>query len=66
MSRNREITDELAMQILDRGIRKCEKALRNLEIGTEEYDNTFMELRMYQMHKDTLLMKKDGGRHDGQ
>lgn len=66
VSRNRGFTDELAMEIIDREIRKCEKALRNLEIGTENYDNVFMELRMYQMHKDTLLIKKGGGRNDGQ
>ncbi len=61
---NKHFTDELALQILNRGIRKCEKALQNLEIGTEDYDNVFMEKRMYEMHRDAFLMKRGGGRHD--
>ena len=64
MSRNKIITDELAVEILDKAIQKCKDILMDLEKETEDYDNAFLELRMYQMHKATLLMKREGGRHD--
>lgn len=57
MSMNKEFTYELAMKILDGKIRKCETALRKLENGTEDYDATFVELRMYEMHRDQLMNK---------
>lgn len=62
MSKNKEITDKLAIQILDSGIEKCKKALLTLELGTEDYDNVYMEMRSYQMHKKALL--KGGGGYD--
>lgn len=54
----KKITDKLAMQILDNAIEKCRKVLQKLEIGTEDFDNVYMEMRSYQMHKNILL--KDG------
>lgn len=64
MNKNKEITDELAVQILDNAVEKCKKALQTLEIGTEDFDNVYMEMRSYQMHKNTLL--KDGVDDDRQ
>lgn len=55
MSEGREITGELAIQILDNAIDKCRKTLQTLEVGTEDFDNAYMEMRSYQMHKNTLL-----------
>lgn len=59
MSECREITDKLAIQILDNAIVKCKKALQSIEISTEDFDNIYMEMRSYQMHRNSLL--KDGG-----
>lgn len=55
MSKYKEITDKLATQILDKAIAKCGKALQALEIGTEDFDNVYMEMCSYQMHRNTLL-----------
>lgn len=62
MGEYKEITDKLAMQILDKEIAKCGKALQALEIGTVDFDNVYMEMRSYQMHRNTLL--GDGGAND--
>ena len=62
MEKDREITDELALLILDEAIERCKKALLTLEIGTDAYDNVYMEMRSYQMNKDTLL--NGGGDYD--
>lgn len=55
MKNAREITDNLAIQILDNGIERCRKALLTLEIGSEDYDSVDGEMRLYQMHKTSLL-----------
>ena len=59
MKKNREITDELALRILDEGIERCKKTLLTLEIGTDAYDDVYMEMRSYQMHKKSLLRGGD-------
>lgn len=59
MRENKKITDKLAIQILDDSIERCRRALQNLEIGTEDFDNVYMEMRSYQMHKKSLLMGGD-------
>lgn len=64
MSEDREITDELAVQILDNAIEKCRRTLQILEISTEDFDNVYMEMCSYQLHKNTLL--KEGVYNDGQ
>lgn len=51
----REITRKHAIKILDDAIEKCRSILSKLEEDTEDYENTFGEMRMYQMHKETLL-----------
>lgn len=65
MSRNRKFTDELALKVLNREIKRCEKTLQNLEIGAEDYGNVFMELRMYQIHKQ-MLMKNNKSKNNGE
>ena len=62
MGQNRKFTDELAVRILDKGIERCRKSLITLEVGTDDFDNVFMEMRSYQIHKETLL--KGGGAND--
>lgn len=62
MSQERGITGPLAIRILDNAIEKCRNTLSTLEMGTEDFDGVYMEMRMYQMHKETLL--KGGGRDD--
>lgn len=62
MNKNKEISDGLAIHILTEGIERCKKSLRNLEIGTEDFDNVFLELRSYQRQKTRLL--KGGGASD--
>lgn len=59
---NKEITDDLAIQILNNGIERCKKSLISLEIGTEDYDNVYGEMQLYQMHKESLL--RGGGGFD--
>lgn len=51
----REITRKHAIKILDDAIERCSNILSELEENTEDYENTFGEMRMYQMHKETLL-----------
>ena len=51
----REITCKHAIKILDNAIERCRNILSKLEEDTEGYENTFGEMRMYQMHKETLL-----------
>ena len=62
MRKNKEITDKLAVQILDSDIERCKKVLSTLETRTDDYNNVYMEMRSYQMHKKTLL--KGGGAND--
>lgn len=50
-----EITDKLALEIIDKGIERCESILLTLKEGTEDFDSIYMELRSYQMHRDFLL-----------
>lgn len=64
MSKVKRITNEIAIRILDSATEKCRKTSQTLEVGTDDFDNICMEMRSYQIHKDTLL--KDGVDNDGQ
>lgn len=59
MSQERGITGLLAIRILDKAIEKCRNTLSTLEMGTEDFESVYMEMRMYQMHKETLLKGGD-------
>lgn len=53
------ITDEIAISILDEKITGCQKVLLELEAGTIDFENAYMEMRMYQIQKENL--SEDGG-----